>query len=153
METLPDLSDLRKAELKAAFDLFDADSNGCITIQELGDIFRASGQNPTNEELRKMLNEGQENKNSEYMTYEGFLNLMRKKIQDPETIEELEEAFKIFDPEGKGMINNLDVRQALIDSGDNFSKDELDRIIEEADDDKDGYINYHELVIKLIAEK
>ena len=37
--------------------------------------------------------------------------------------------------------------------GDPLTKDELDKIIKETDEDNDGYINYEEFVIKLMNER
>ena len=61
-ETLPNLSDLRKAEFKEAFDLYDNNNNGKISLNELGEIFRRVAQNPTEKELKEMLNEEEKKK-------------------------------------------------------------------------------------------
>ena len=45
------------SEIKEAFALFDKDGDGKITTKELGSVMRSLGQNPTEEELRDMINE------------------------------------------------------------------------------------------------
>lgn len=45
------------SELKGAFDLFDRDGDGTISSKELGTVMRSLGQNPTESELQKMINE------------------------------------------------------------------------------------------------
>ena len=45
------------AELKEAFVLFDKDGGGTISSSELGTVMRSLGQNPTDEELREMIDE------------------------------------------------------------------------------------------------
>ena len=44
-------------EFKEAFSLFDKDSDGTITSEELGTVMRSLGQNPTKAELEDMINE------------------------------------------------------------------------------------------------
>ena len=45
------------AEFRAAFDLFDQDGNNAISKEELGTVMRRLGLNPTDEELRDMIRE------------------------------------------------------------------------------------------------
>ena len=72
------LSKDRIAELKVAFDLFDEDGGGTISIEELATIFKSIGYNPSVQELRDMLNdddreeeEDEEGKNN--LTFQEFL--------------------------------------------------------------------------------
>lgn len=44
-------------EFRAAFDLFDQDGNNAISKEELGTVMRRLGLNPTDEELRDMIRE------------------------------------------------------------------------------------------------
>ena len=45
------------AEYKEAFSLFDKNGDGVITSKELGTVMRTLGQNPTEAEIRDMINE------------------------------------------------------------------------------------------------
>ena len=45
------------SEFKEAFSLFDKDGDGTITTKELGTVMRSLGQNPTEAELKDMINE------------------------------------------------------------------------------------------------
>lgn len=45
------------AELKDAFNLFDKNKDGRITTGELGTVMRSLGQDPTETELKDMVNE------------------------------------------------------------------------------------------------
>lgn len=45
------------SEYKDAFSLFDKDGDGTITTSELGTVMRSLGENPTDGELREMINE------------------------------------------------------------------------------------------------
>ena len=44
-------------ELKETFLLFDKDKDGYISAKELGAVMRSVGQNPTETEIRDMINE------------------------------------------------------------------------------------------------
>ena len=44
-------------EYKETFLLFDKDGSGTITVEELGTVIRSLGSNPTDAELRDMINE------------------------------------------------------------------------------------------------
>jgi len=44
-------------EFRGAFQLFDRNKDGCISCKELGVIMRSLGQNPSDDELKDMINE------------------------------------------------------------------------------------------------
>jgi len=56
-ESAPKADKEQIAELKKVFALFDEDGDGKITIKELGTMMRSLGQNPTEAELRDLINE------------------------------------------------------------------------------------------------
>ena len=45
------------SEFKEAFNLFDKNGDGVISSKELGTVMRSMGQNPTEAEIRDMINE------------------------------------------------------------------------------------------------
>ena len=47
----------RAAEFRGAFQLFDRNKDGYISCKELGVVMRSLGQNPTDDELKDMINE------------------------------------------------------------------------------------------------
>lgn len=51
------LNDDQIAEFKEAFSLFDVNGDGSITTDELGTVMRSLGQDPSEEELQKMVDE------------------------------------------------------------------------------------------------
>lgn len=51
------LTEEQVAELRQAFNEFDADGGGTISTRELGFAMRAMGMNPTENELLELINE------------------------------------------------------------------------------------------------
>lgn len=133
-------------EYKQAFRLFDFDNNGSITIKELGNIMSRLGQHASDEELRIMLAEGQEEQDKlDSIDFNIFMRLILKKKRDLDTETELIEAFKIIDSEGNGILSIENLKTTLLKFG-SLTSEELDLYIKEADFDSDGYINYEEFV-------
>mgnify|MGYP001140977776 FL=1 len=60
--------------------------------------------------------------------------------------EELIAAFHAFDVEGKGFITAEELRQAMINFGEPLSEEELQHLLNMADVDRDGRINFVEFV-------
>ncbi len=139
------LSEMKIAEFKAAFELFDKDRDGKITTKELGTVMRNLGQNPSEAELGEMIDEVDLDKNGT-IDFKEFLGLMVKKMKDTDTEEELLEAFKVFDRDANGFITNHELRHVMTNLGDSLSPEEIEEMIREADLDGDGQINYEEFV-------
>uniref|UniRef100_A0A8I3P6K6 Troponin C, skeletal muscle n=1 Tax=Canis lupus familiaris TaxID=9615 RepID=A0A8I3P6K6_CANLF len=87
------------AEFKAAFDMFDADGGGDISVKELGTVMRMLGQTPTKEELDAIIEEVDED-GSGTIDFEEFLVMMVRQMKEDakgKSEEELAECFRIFD--------------------------------------------------------
>ena len=128
----PDLLTEAFAEFKEAFALFDKglrdlrctggmnansqksmiDNDGTITTDELGDMMRSLGQNPTTAELRDMINEVDEDGNGT-IEFAEFCAMMGRKTYDTNPEEELKEAFKLFDKDGNGSISTTELREVM----------------------------------------
>ena len=147
-EHLEKISEDRLAEFREAFNLFDNDGDGRIGIQELGSIFREIGQRPSDEEIIIMLDEADhlDQHQDGTITFQEFMTLMQKRMTDLDTEEELIEAFRICDKEGKGLIHVDDLRLLMLELGESLPADELAEVIKSADFDNDSFINYVEFV-------
>lgn len=60
--------------LQAAFNKLDKRNNGSIKPAEIVDVFRFSGQNPTNDEINKMVQEADEPGLISLITFDCFLS-------------------------------------------------------------------------------
>ncbi|CAG8760325.1 13486_t:CDS:2 [Cetraspora pellucida] len=141
----PQLTEEQIADFKEAFGLFDKDGDGSITLKELGDVMKSLGHNPTETELRDMINEVDLDNNGT-IDFNEFLNMMARKVKDSDIEEEIKEAFKVFDKDGNGLISAAELKVVMSSIGEKLSDEEIDEMIHEADVDGDGQINYEEFV-------
>ena len=74
--------------------------------------------------------------------FEEFLVLMAVKLKDSDPEDELQEAFRVFDKDGDGVINEIELKQVMIVLGVNLTDKEIGEMIRLADADGDGQINY-----------
>ena len=142
---IENLTEEQIAEFKEAFQIFDKDGDGSITTKELGTVMRSLGQNPSDDEIKAMIEEVDVDK-SETIDFKEFLGLMAKKMKNSDSEEELIEAFRIFDRDGNGKISAHELRYVMLSSGEELTEQDIQTIIKEADTDGDGYIDYKEFV-------
>merc|ERR1739840_90200 len=99
--------------LKTCFDLFDTKKVEFLSADDLGEIMRAMGFRPTEEELKELLLEIDEDGSGE-IEFGEFCQLCATfLVEDPdmETMKrELKDAFRIYDKEGLGYITTETLR-------------------------------------------
>lgn len=137
------LSEEKIAEFRCAFELFDKDKNGSITIKELGTVIENLGQTPSEIDLKEMIKEVDLDGNGE-IDFNEFLVLMASKMRDNDSEEEMIEAFKIFDKDGNGYIGKNDFKLVMEHLGEPLTSEEIDEIMKDWDEDSDGQLNYDE---------
>ncbi len=139
-----EISEAKLAELKEAFAIFDKDGNKELSVKELEEIMNRMGQYPSKYELKDLIREV--SLSPDNINEDEFIKLINSKVYDIDTQNELVEAFKLFDANGTGLIPIHKLRDEMITVGEKLPADDLKQILNEADFDKDGYINYEELI-------
>ena len=134
------LDDDKKKECKIVFDMLDKDKDTKITTKELGDGLRICGAAPSQQELDMMIQDLEEN-NNDLISFEKFLTLYSKIINNQDSEEDIINEFKKMDRLGNGTISEKDLRDLMSNYGNALSKDEMEDIIQEANVDQNGYIN------------
>jgi len=110
---------------------------------------RSLGQNPAESELQAIINEVDVNENGK-IDYPEFLTLMARQLNDKDTEEDVNEAFKVFDKDGDGYLSIAELRYVLSSIGEKLTDEEMEEMIGEADPDGDGHVKHQELVKMLM---
>lgn len=144
-EVIKELTPDQVREYREAYKLFDRDGDDLVTWQELGNVMRSLGQNPTEDELKDMVNEADDNGNG-YVDFDEFLVTMTKKVKEADSGDEFREAFRIFDTQGDGFISADKLKHVATTLGETLTDDEINEMIREADKDDNGIVDFNEFV-------
>merc|ERR1712051_451308 len=150
-EEITDQTNLANDEikcLKVCFDLFDTKKQDFLSADDLGEIMRAMGFRPTEEELKELLLEIDEDGSGE-IEFGEFCQLCATfLVEDPdiETMKrELKDAFRLYDKDNQGFITNETLR-ALIG-------ELLAPLIDELDEDGSGSMDFDEFCEMMMTSK
>ncbi|XP_059658121.1 calmodulin-2-like isoform X2 [Cornus florida] len=147
------LTNTQIKEFSEAFSLFDKDGDGWITTNEIGTVMRALGGNPTEAELKDMINEVDAD-GSGTIDRQEFLDLMARRLKaDPKTEGDLREAFRVFDKDESGFITADELRHVMTSLGEKLTDEEVNEMIDEADGDGDKQISYEEFFKVMLAKR
>lgn len=137
------ITEKKIAELREAFEIFDRDNDGYLTIKELAEIMRNLGNAPTEGEIQDMILEVDIDGNGN-INFQEFLSLMARRMRDGDLEEEMKQVFKLFDRDGNGKVGASELKSLMIGIGEKITDEEIEDMIREADKDGDGFINYQE---------
>ena len=119
------------ADLWETFTMFDKDSSGTISLQELDGVMRKLGSSITHDELTEVINSVDVNNDGE-IDFNEFVFMMKK---IPDTEKELREAFAVFDSNGDGTTSRMELSRIMLKFGQKLNDQELDAVMAEVDDD------------------
>lgn len=132
--------------------MFDKNKDDLISAGELGTVMRNLGLNPSEEDVKKMISDVDKDANG-FVDFNEFVSMMLKfqeRPVDPE--EQYLEAFRVFDQDGNGFISPRELQSVMCSLGERLTEEEIKDMIQEADLDKDGQVNYTEFV-KVMVNK
>ena len=158
------LTDQQTAEIKEAFDLFDAGGSGSIDIKDLKVALRALGFEPQKQEIKRLisdLNNNAQQKESDkdkegvvLIDFEDFKDIMITKMSERDNDSQLEKAFILFS-EDKDHITLEDLQRIAEEIGENMSEGELLHMISEAEahrQDKNGVVDINDF-LQILKQK
>merc|ERR1719510_1860054 len=129
--------------LQEAFTVYDKNNDGTITTKELSTVMRSLGQNPTDAEVQDIINEVDVD-GSGSMEFPEFCVMMVKKMAESDTENEVSEAYRVFDKEREGFITRAELRMIFAALPERLSTEEIEEMLEAADEDGSGRFEYDE---------
>jgi len=140
-----ELTEEQLTGIHEAFAIFDDEKNGFIPLKDLKLAMRALGFEPRRDEINKLATI-YDKSGTGTISSEDFLNLMSEKISDKGTKEEILKAFRLFDDDQTGRISFKNLKRVAVELGENLTDEELQEMIQEADQDNDGEVNQEEFL-------
>lgn len=131
------------AELKEAFDMYDLNKDGVISIRELGTVMRSFGHNLSESDILEMVKQVDIDNNGS-ICFEEFSIMMSTKVKSSNIEEAAKKAFEIFDVNKDGCVSLEELQQVMTNLGEEVSEPEAKEMISVADVDGDGLINLND---------
>ncbi|KAI3431220.1 uncharacterized protein J3R85_007954 [Psidium guajava] len=137
-------------ELEQVFKKFDANGDGKISASELGSIMSSLGHPETEEELTKMICEVDSDGDG-FIDFDEFVELNTMGVDPDEAMENLRDAFSVYDIDGNGSITAEELHKVLRSLGEESSLAECRRMIGGVDSDGDGMISFEEFKVMMMV--
>ena len=150
MEENEEEEDELQEELFEAFNTLDEDHTGLITKEELFNFMRKIGHTPSDLELREIM-EIVAKEHPSGITFDDFVYILNKQVKDEFNVNSIKDAFRVFDKVMKGKIKKEDLKNLLLNRGEqNMTEEEIQDLIDHyVDYDENGEVNYNDFDIFL----
>jgi Ca2+-binding EF-hand superfamily protein len=120
--------EIQASEIKEIFMLFDKNSDGYVFTNELGTLIRAINLNPTETELVQLKNK-LDPSNSGQFNLQQLENLVRIRGPDPDTLQDVIDALKVFDTDHDGKISVEEFVYAMVNMGERMTDSDVREIL------------------------
>eukprot|EP01116_Phalansterium_solitarium_P008924 TRINITY_DN22896_c0_g1_i1.p2 TRINITY_DN22896_c0_g1~~TRINITY_DN22896_c0_g1_i1.p2 ORF type:complete len:162 (-),score=40.86 TRINITY_DN22896_c0_g1_i1:900-1385(-) len=144
------LNDEQVEEFKSAFDMFDEAQQGFLTKSDVQSVFNKYGVRIDSKQMDELWKEGDPH-GSGQITFPQFVSMMARKMKQTDSQADLLEAFRVFDPYGDNFIDEKEISEALLHTGDKLNKDELHEMLSICA--IDGRVDYSTFVKEIYANK
>ncbi|KAI9274919.1 hypothetical protein EDC94DRAFT_591492, partial [Helicostylum pulchrum] len=169
----PKVSDEELKSLREAFNLYDKDKNGAINLQEFAEIVKSLEIVTDEKKIQSLVKEVDSNQDG-HIDFNEFVNAMTSLLgstQQDNSLrkwstypiggddkkektytrrmskhesDELRLCFEKFDKNGDGQISVNELKEVMERLGEKLSENELNEMINDADTNKDGFIDFDE---------
>jgi len=140
-------------DFREAFSLFDRLGDNKVAYNQIADIMRALGQNPTNKEVKVILNDpSPEDMEKKRIEFEQFLPMLQTVINNPNKagFEDYVEGLRVFDKEGNGTVMGAELRIVLSTLGEKMNEKEIDALMQ-GQEDENGCVNYEAFIKHIMS--
>ncbi|KAG5670511.1 hypothetical protein PVAND_000770 [Polypedilum vanderplanki] len=135
--------------LRDAFNVFDTERKGAISLDIIGTILELLGHEVNEDELDEILDEYDEDDTGE-IEFAVFARLASRFVEPEEDYDELRkelrEVFMLYDKEARGYLPLDEFKKILREIDPELPEDELDEMIDEIDADGSGTIDFDEFM-------
>ena len=122
--------------------MFDKNENGTIQASELHSVLESLGRSSTDDDVNQFLMKLDVNENG-VISKDEFISAVDEIYSFPQsTVDEVVQAFQIFDINGSGKITVDEMKTILLKFTDEFNEDDVNAIFELIDVDQDGKLSY-----------
>ena len=137
------LSNEQIKQLHEVFEHFDADHSGAIDMDELGNVFRAMGQELSEAELKALIRQVDDDGSGE-IEFDEFLLLMCSNFGCSSAFDQdLLEGFRRHDPTQSGMISCGELASFVRELvGSHMTEEEIKEVVDVAHERGDGFVEY-----------
>ena len=130
------------------FDTFDQNGDGKLSFNELKTALEQAGRSLSDQELWKAIRDNDFNGDG-MLNFNEFMEMIAQFTFDQEDerrrdLEEIMEAFRIFDRDGSGYITKAELKATMERMGERMNNYQLEDMLAEADLDGDGRISFEE---------
>ena len=148
------LTSEQKSVFKETFLLFaHSDHHGReeVDVNEFITTLKCLGIQEKQDYLIKIFEEADDNKDGK-INFDAFLKIMNAKMQPTNKKEKLWLSFRIFDKDGDGFISFDDLRNIMLNLGENLADEDINQMMRLGISNDDDKISY-EIFQKIIQEK
>ncbi len=133
-------------DLRVVFDAFDSSGKGYIAYPDLKKAMKVLGFKVSKEQAKQLVRD-MGTKHSGWLSFNEYLDVIIEKQGDSRDIyDEILQGFKMFDYDKSGRITLENLRQVCVDAGVKISKQEIEEMMLEADQNGDGYVDKEEFI-------
>ena len=141
-----DLQEERYKLMRQILDIYDPNDEGTVPTKEISKILKAMGRTLNNDDEQNF-REAADPENTGVISKDKFLSTLEEMFSLPdENINELLEAFKVFDVKDTGKISVKNFKNVLVNIGQQFNEEEVNEILKYIDVDRDGNINIKDFI-------
>lgn len=134
----------RRKMIDQVFDMYDSDKNGTIETSELQSLLTALGRKTSKADINTFL-ELVDTDKSGTISKKEFMAAMEEIYSVPQDkVNEVVEAFTIFDKDHDGKITLDEMKNILLKYGKDFNEEEVEEIFRLIDTNNDGSLSYAE---------